>query len=232
MMRLFFLHGAGLNADVFNAQLAAFADARAITLPGRGATPRAAPTRIAEFADAVAAELRGCPPGEILLCGSSMGGAIALELALRNEPAVGAVALIGSGAKLRVAPSLFASLESDFAAGARSLAKNFFAEPTPELVDAAVATMLSVGQAQTLRDFQACDVFDVTERIDSLSVPLLAIVGQHDVLTPPKFSQWLADRVHGASARILPDAGHLAMIERPNETNTALRAFADSARND
>jgi 3-oxoadipate enol-lactonase len=90
-----------------------------------------------------------------------------------------------------------------------------------------VATMLKVGQAQTLRDFRACNAFDATERIASLRVPLLALTGERDVLTPPKFAQWFADRVPGAQARILPDAGHLAMIERPEETNAALRAFEE-----
>lgn len=231
-MTLVFIHGAGCTGGVFKAQLAAFPQARAIALPGHGNGCGDAPASIAEFADAVAFELRGHAPRSVVLCGSSMGGAIALELALRREPFVRAVALIGSGAKLRVAPAIFASLEADFAAGARSLAQHFYADPTPERVDAAVEDMLTVGQAQTLRDFHACDAFDATQGLDALSIPLVAIAGEQDILTPPKFSQWVADRVRGASARILPRAGHFAMIEQPAETNSALRAFVDRVGTD
>jgi 3-oxoadipate enol-lactonase len=232
MSRLFFIHGAGLAADVFDAQVSAFPGAYATTLPGHDPTRPGSPASIAEFADAVAEELRERPARETVLCGSSMGGAVALELALRREPSVCAVALIGSGAKLRVAPALFAALENNFEAAARSLATHFFTHPTQECVDRAVETLLRVGQAQTLRDFRACDAFDVTARVDALTLPLLAIVGEQDVLTPPKFSQWLADRVHGAATRILPLAGHLAMIERPDETNAVLRAFVDGIGSD
>jgi len=227
MIELFFIHGSGCDAGVFSPQLAAFPSAYATTLPGRGPTNSTRTETVAQFADAVAEELRTRRQRSVVLCGSSMGGAIALELALRKHPCIRALALIGSGAKLRVAPALLASLQSDFPGAARSLATRFFAGPTPERVEPAVDALLRVGQAQTLRDFRACDAFDVTERIGALSVPLLAIVGEQDVLTPPKFSQWLADRVGGAAARILPGAGHLAMIERPAETNAALRAFVD-----
>jgi pimeloyl-ACP methyl ester carboxylesterase len=46
-------------------------------------------------------------------------------------------------------------------------------------------------------------------------------------MTPPKFAQALADRVPGAKARIVGQAGHLAMAERPDEVNEALRAFVN-----
>ena len=230
MSKFFFIHGAGGTGAVFAAQMDAFPDSIATTLPGHG-TP-GAPASIAEFADAVDAELEQRGLSNVILCGSSMGGAIALELAIRCHPErsrgtgrVRAVVLIGSGAKLRVAPAVFENLERDFEAGTRWLAPMFFAQPTQLLVDEAVRLMLEVGQAQMLRDFRACNEFDATERLADLWVPLLALTGEHDVMTPPKFAQFLADRVPGAQARILPGAGHLAMVEEPVQTNEALRAF-------
>ncbi|MBV8149811.1 MAG: alpha/beta fold hydrolase [Candidatus Eremiobacteraeota bacterium] len=227
MIQLFFIHGAGCTADVFQSQLAEFRTAQATTLPGHGTGSPGSPETVKQFADAVAKELSGRPERSVVLCGSSMGGAIALELGLRKHRSIRALALIGSGAKLRVAPTVFTALEDDFQSATRLLATRFFADPTPERVAAAADAMQRVGQTQTLRDFRACDAFDVTERISALSVPLLAIAGEQDVLTPPKFSHWLTDRVRGAAARILPGAGHLAMVERPAETNAALRAFVD-----
>ena len=87
--------------------------------------------------------------------------------------------------------------------------------------------MLEVGATTTIADFRACDAFDATDRLAGLALPLLALTGEQDRMTPPKFAAFLADRVPGAEARILPGAGHLAMVERPDETNAALSAFVD-----
>lgn len=220
---LLFVHGAGCTGDVFAAQLAAFEGSHAITLPGHG-TP-GTPGSIEEFADVVNEFCAERGLERVVLAGSSMGGAVALELALRRDPLVHAVVLLGSGAKLRVAPPIFEALRSDFRAAARMLAGYFFAEPDERLIDDAVAEMLRVGQEQTIRDFRACDAFDVTDRLGEIGVPLLAITGERDVMMPPKHAALVADRVPGASARILPGAGHLAMVERPADTNEALRAF-------
>lgn len=225
-MRFVFLHGSGCTGDVFAEQLAAFGSAVAPTFPGH-ADGREGPADIGAFADFVSERLRREGIDDAIVCGNSMGGAVALELALRADAAVRAVVLIGSGVRLRVAPAIFERLEADFPAAAAELAKMFFARPSQDLVEPAIATMLRVGQGQTLRDFRACNAFDATERVANLRVPLLALTGERDVLTPPKFAQWFADRVPGAQARILPDAGHLAMIEQPEETNAALRAFEE-----
>jgi 3-oxoadipate enol-lactonase len=223
-----FIHGSGCTSSVFAAQTATFSNSYAIDLPGHGTPAAGGPVTIAAYADALERDLEARGIESAVLCGSSMGGAVALEAALRKNPRIGAVVLLGSGAKLRVAPALFESLESDFEAGVRALVPMFFAHPNAALVDAGVAQMLEVGQAQTVADFRACDAFDVTGRVEELGLPLLALTGEQDRLTPPKFAAFLADRVPGAEARILPEAGHLAMVERPDETNAALRAFVDS----
>lgn len=226
MTQLYFIHGSGCDATVFDRQTAAFEGSHATTLPGHGGAG-GGPQSIGEFAGAVSRDLAERGFERAILCGSSMGGAIALELGLRGDERVAAVVLLGSGARLRVAPAIFERMENDFPAAARSLAEMFFARPSPSLLDAATELMLHVGKEQTVADFRACDAFDATARLDALAVPLLAVTGERDVLTPPKFAQFLADRIPGASARILRDAGHLAMIEQPDATNDALRAFVE-----
>lgn len=225
-MTFLFIHGAGSDGSAFDRQIGAFPDSRAITLPGRDGVP-GAPETIAAFADAVECELSRFAGNGAIVCGSSMGGAIALEVALRSHAPLAGVVTIGSGSRLRVAAALFESLERNFENGSRELAKLLFADPKPALVEPCVAVMRRVGKAQTVRDFRACDAYDATERLAGLTVPLLAIAGSADVLTPPKYAHFLADRVPDGEARILDGAGHLAMIERPDETNAALRAFAD-----
>lgn len=222
-MTLLFIPGAGFTGDSFAEQLAAFPGSHAPDLPGHCSPGEA--QSIAEFADFIASYIDERSLREVILCGHSMGAAVALELALRRHPAAAGLVLIGGGARLRVAPAIFERMETDFEQGARFVAGFFFAEPSPERIDWAVGSMQRVGQAQTLRDFHACDAFDALDRLGEVALPLLAVTGEHDKMTPPKFAQAFADRVPGAQARILEGAGHFAMVERPAETNAAIAAF-------
>jgi 3-oxoadipate enol-lactonase len=224
-MTLVFVHGAGCTGAVFAAQTGVFPDATALTLPGH--TTPGEPASIEALADAVAHDLRAQDLDRVVVCGHSMGGAIALELALRKEPRLRAVVMLASGARLRVAPAVLDQLDADFEGASREIPRHFFAEPTSERMQAATAMMRAVGRDQTLRDFRACDAFNRIERLEEVDLPLLALTGEHDVLTPPKFAAALADRVPGASARIVPGAGHFAMVERPGDVNDALAAFVN-----
>ena len=221
--KLLFLHGAGCTSRVFDAQTRAFDGSIALELPGHGVP--GSPETVGEFADFVSTFCEERALRNVVLVGSSMGGAIALQLAIRGPEWIRGVALIGSGAKLRVSPQIFEAIESDFTAAGAMLASWFFAEPTPRLLADAIAGMQAVGAAQTSRDFRACNAFDVTPELSRIQVPLVSLTGERDVMVPPKFGALVADRVPGASARILPRAGHLAMVERPGDTNEALRTF-------
>lgn len=222
-MSILFIHGAGCTAEVFEQQLRAFADASAPNLPGHLCA--GSPASIEEFASAVDQDVIERGLREVVLCGHSMGGAVALELALRKPSWLRAVVAIGSGLRMRVAPSFLEGLEKDFEDTARTIAGYFFSDPTPERVEQAVDRMRAVGAEQTLRDFRACNAFDATASVNDLDVPLLALTGELDQLMPATFAQALADRVPGAESRIVPGAGHFVMAERPTETNRAIRAF-------
>ena len=56
-------------------------------------------------------------------------------------------------------------------------------------------------------------------------VPTLVLVGAEDVLTPPAESQAMAAAIPGARLEIVPRAGHLANLERPDAVNAAFAAF-------
>ncbi|MDQ2873029.1 MAG: alpha/beta hydrolase [Candidatus Eremiobacteraeota bacterium] len=227
-MTLLFIHGSGFTGEAFAAQVNAFPDAYAPNLPGHDAP--GAPEQVDEFAEFIEGYVRDHGLANPVLAGNSLGGAIALQCALRGRVPIGGIVLLGSGARLRVAPAILEGLERDFERTIAQLATLFFAEPSTERVDRAVERLRKTGQPQVARDFAACNAFDVLDRLDELSVPLLALTGEADVMTPPKFARALADRVAGAQARIVPRAGHLLMIERPDETNAAIRAFVDEIR--
>lgn len=223
MSTLLFIHGSGCNGDAFRNQTRFFSNSHAPNLPGH--EREGAPASVSEFADFIEDYIGEHDLTDVVLCGNSLGGAIALEIGLRNASAVRAIALLGSGARLRVSPVILSGLSDEFEQTAAKIAEHMFAEPTPERIASAAATILKVGRDQTLRDYLACDAFDVTPRLPELLVPLLALTGERDVMTPPKYARFLADRVPQGELRIVPGAGHLVMIERPAETNDAIAHF-------
>jgi pimeloyl-ACP methyl ester carboxylesterase len=218
-VKLVFVHGAGCTPAAFAAQLAAFPGSTAIDL--HALAPNAA--TVGDYARALGDLLRAIDE-PFALVGSSMGAATALEATIAGATAAAVVA-IGCAPRLRVAPPILASVEADFDAFAASMPTAFFGEPTPALVAEARRELHEVGPVRTLADFRACDAWDLGDRAAGLSVPMLVLTGERDVLTPVKFGQALVDRVPDARMRILERAGHLAMAERPAETNDAIRAF-------
>lgn len=223
MSELVFIHGSGFTSAAFAQQRTSFPKAHAPDLPGH--TVPGSCASVSQFADFIEGYVRERRLRGVVLCGNSLGGAIALECALRNLPDLAGIILLGSGSRLRVSPDILRALADDFEAGARTIAGYLYAEASPERLDAAVASMRAVGQQQTLLDYRACDAFNLTDRLPDIRLPLLAITGESDRMTPPKYALALANRVPGAEARIVPGAGHLVMLERPAESNELIEGF-------
>jgi pimeloyl-ACP methyl ester carboxylesterase len=68
--------------------------------------------------------------------------------------------------------------------------------------------------------------FDAKERLDEIGVPCLVIGGDHDRLTLPEASTYLAEHLPKAELHILEDCGHMAMMERHDDVNEMLKRFS------
>ena len=92
--------------------------------------------------------------------------------------------------------------------------------PHPDAVLQEIRDMrLRIGPAVLLSDFLCCDRFDVMTRLGEIKLPTLIMVGTEDVMTPPKYAQFLADRIAGAKLVIVPGATHSIATEKPEEVN-------------
>ena len=69
---------------------------------------------------------------------------------------------------------------------------------------------------------------DSRPTLAEVRVPTLVLVGAEDVLTPPAESEAMAAAIPGARLEVVPRAGHLANLERPDAVNAALAAFLAS----
>jgi len=65
------------------------------------------------------------------------------------------------------------------------------------------------------------------QRLDSLRIPLLLVVGEHDERVVLAGADYLAAHVPGAHKVVLSDTAHLANMDHPEQFQGALRAFLD-----
>jgi pimeloyl-ACP methyl ester carboxylesterase len=168
----------------------------------------------------------------VVLNGHSMGGAITLTLALQRPKWLHSVILTGTGARLRVSPLLLELLRSDYPAAVERIVKESFASTNEPLSYARKVRMngtrrqlLRTPQEVTLADYEACDRFDVMERVGEIKLPTLCIVGAQDKMTPVKYSEYLHGAIEGSQLEVIEGAGHMLPIERPEEYNSKVAAF-------
>ncbi len=221
------VHGAAGNAATFAPVLDRFLDrfgeASAIDLPGRGSSPGPALDRAERAAAWLLEELSRRRIARPLLVGHSYGGAVALSAALASSTDVAGVALVASGARLRVAPAIL-----ERAARLETLPLDFaFGPETPaEVIRAYAAAAEGTPPATALADWQACDHFDVIGSLERVTVPALVMYGEQDELTPPKHQLRLAEAL-GAEAIAFAGRGHMLPWEDPDAVAAAVRRFVE-----
>lgn len=223
------IHGAGGDHTLWDAQvdgLSAEFNVVAVDLPGHGASGGAALDSVSGYAQALADFLGDLAPPAPVVCGLSLGGAVALELLLAGGLPLAGGVLVGTGARLRVHASIFETLATDFDGFVKGLA-GVGASPStdPRRLAAVAAAARACGPRVTAGDFRACDRFDVMGRLPAIQCPVLVITAADDRLTPPKYGAYLAAHIAGARLVSIPEAGHLLPVERPEAFNGPVRDF-------
>ena len=106
---------------------------------------------------------------------------------------------------------------------------SFGSSVPPALVEF-VAEMISATPIDVLAEFYA--TLDEHEKVEALGalnrgVEVLVLAGDTDRIVRPAHSQEIVRFVPGAESVVIADAGHMVMLEHPDEVNAALRAFFD-----
>jgi pimeloyl-ACP methyl ester carboxylesterase len=224
-MKLIFLHGSGGCRESWHYQVRFFEDAEAIDLPGH---PEGEPcTSIDGYVEWLRGWIQERSYRDLVLAGHSLGGAIAFLYALKYPGDLKGIISVGSGARLRVHPIYLEELEKAIAKPALFLEfQNTGRELIqPELAEVLERRSIENGPAVTLSDLRACDEFDIMDRLSEITLPTLAVCGSDDVMTPPKYSQYLVEKMPEARAVVVPGGTHLVLAEKPEEVNRAIADF-------
>jgi len=231
-----FVHGSGGTHEVWKGQLGRLASHRpvvALDLSGHGESEDfdadAGWETLSAYTDDVLAVADETDAG--VLVGNSLGGAVALQLVIERDHDFDGLVLAGTGAKLPVLDDLRRWLDSDFERAIEFLhgEDRLFHDADSRYVQLSTEGMKTVGQRVTRRDFETCHVFDVRDDLGEVDVPTLALVGEHDHLTPPEYHESLAEEIPDGRYREVQGAAHLAMLEEPDGFNAAVLDFLDDA---
>ena len=213
---LILVHGAGGNLMHWPGELRRLPDHEvyALDLPGHGRSGGPGRTEIGTYVEVVREFAAALKLPAFVLGGHSMGGAIALEFALRYSGRLAGLILVGTGARLRVAPEILAGVQDDIEGTTALLAEWAHGEHVdPNLQRIYLRRLREVDPQVLAGDFLACDAFDRRADVAAITVPALILCGAADRMTPVKYSQFLAAEMPDARLIILPGAGHMAMLE-------------------
>ena len=224
-MKLVFLHGAGCSSLSFYYQLRHFRSAKAIDLPGH---PDGKPCDSVDgYVEWVRGFIRARRYKNVVLCGHSMGGAIAMSYALKYPEELQGLVLIGTGARLRVNPYY---LERCREPGDGNLPwleghLQYYSDVNAEVFPVIRQRALEVGPEVELNDLTACDNFDMMDRVGKIALPTHVICGSDDVMTPVKYSDFLTSSIEGASEAIIPGGSHFVHMEKYQKVNEEIEGF-------
>jgi pimeloyl-ACP methyl ester carboxylesterase len=203
----------------------------AVDLPGHGKSAGGAKESISENASFIIEFLDRMGIDQAVLGGHSMGSAITQWICLENPERVKGLILVGAGAKLSVNPQLIEDCNSEETfprAVARIIEWSFSQQSEPKLVRLASERLYQVSPDVLLADFIACNNFDLRNEVKNITQPTLIICGEADQMTPVRFSECLAGEIMGSRLEIIPQAGHMVMLEQANLVAGLFAEFFDS----
>ncbi len=222
---LVFIHSAGGSHQLWLYQLRGLpqVSSYALDLPGHGHSTGQGQDSIAAYTDWLVAFLDAAGLEQAVLVGHSMGGAIALDTALRYPERVAGLCLMATGARLRVAPAVLDGLRHDLPATVHLLAKWCYSpQASPEMIRLGEQQITATSPNVLYNDFSACNAFDVTGRLREIVAPTIVVCGTEDQMTLPKYAAYLCDNIPGAALHLIEGAGHMVMLEKPEEVTAIL----------
>ncbi len=231
---IIFIHGATGCGECWKFQKEGLSDViKVITvnLPGHFCAEASESPVIDTYVVAVEEVLKNLKLEKVVLVGHSMGGAVVLSYYLKHPEKVDALVLIGTGARLRVMPAIFTSIQSAYKEYVEYSGRLVFHKNTlktkKDLVEELKANMRQIAPHIAYCDYKICDEFDIMDHLGEISVPTLILVGDSDKLTPIKYSKYMKDHIENSELHIIENAGHMVMLEQGDQVNALIRNFLE-----
>jgi pimeloyl-ACP methyl ester carboxylesterase len=232
--RLLLLHAAGSNGHSWHYQydqLERTHSPLALDLPGHGRSSgvEGLPS-VQDYTDFAAKFLDALKIDSTVVIGRSMGGAIALDFAIRYPSRVQGLVLIATGAKFTIPQELVDTWRAVTMGKIGQPFDNRGYSPKtianrPEIIREGWGEQIRTDPRVRWGDIVACTKLDLRDRLPRISQPTLIIAAADDEVTPPALGRELQAGISGARLEIIPDAGHNVTTEQPGAVNSAIEQF-------
>ena len=240
---LLLLHGLGGSGADWDGVAPALCDRYRVVTPdlrGSGGSQNLArphgPFSIAELAADTAALLEHLGGGPAHVCGWSMGGMVALQLAVDNPDRVASLTIVNSGPDWTPKTALqglalhlrgVVTALVGPAAMARVLARKLFPHPGQAALRRAYLARMAENDRRTYAALLAAIVgWSVADRLPSLSMPTLAVASDGDYTPLASRAAW-ARRMPDARLVVVRDSRHALPLEAPERLVALLANFVD-----
>ncbi|WP_323743561.1 alpha/beta fold hydrolase [Agreia pratensis] len=207
-------------------------------LPGHGNSPPAGDGfTVGEIALGVLDAVAALGETHFRYAGVSLGGAVGLEALLAAPGRVDAAAIICSGAKIGSTDGWVDRAAVARAQGTASLvassAERWFAPGSiarqPDAAGRLLHSLRDADDESYARCAEALANYDVRSLLSNITVPVLAMWGEHDSVTPRSNAEEIAEGVADGRAVVVADAGHLAPAEQPAAVASLITDFFEGA---
>ena len=229
-MKLVFIHGAGSSSLSSYYQLRHFRNSKALDLPGH---PNGKPC---VSIDGYLEWVRGCITArrykDVILCGHSMGGAIAIQHALKYPDEIRGLILIGTGAKLRVHPDYLEQCRNPGTNNSEWLQhqESYFTGVESDIHRVLMQRAQEIGPQVELNDLLACDSFDAMSKVETIGLPTLILCGDQDEMPPIKYADYLSEKIHDSQKYVIDGAQHFAQLQNYRQVNARIEEFVNSIK--
>jgi len=225
-----FVHGTGQDHSIWVLPTRYFArhdrNAIAVDLPGHGRSGGNPLETIEAIADWLIEVLDAVGLDRAAIVGHSLGSLAAIAAAARHPDRVRAIALVGSTLPMPVSEVLLEAAKNNrheaidmLTIWGYSKSAQLGGSPTPGLwmLGSGLRLMERAGPDVIYTDLKACNEYvDGGAQAAAVQCPALLILGERDMLTPPRTAKHLAETLPGAETVILEGCGHAMLAERPD----------------
>jgi pimeloyl-ACP methyl ester carboxylesterase len=236
---LVFVHGAAEDGRVWRPQLAALADEFSVVAwdePGAGRSSDVpADFSLADYASCLAAVIEALDLGPAHVAGLSWGSTVVQEL-YRHRPAlVATLILIGAyagwkgslpadevAARVEGARQMLAAPAEEFDPTLPGL---FAGEPPAEFVPLLEEIAADVRPESLKTQLFLMAEADQRDLLPQVAVPTLLIWGEFDARSPLSVARQFEATIPDSELVVIPGAGHVSQLERPEQLNVAVRKF-------
>jgi pimeloyl-ACP methyl ester carboxylesterase len=235
---LILVHGAGGASTYWFNQLSGLSSKLrviAIDLPGHGKSERLKGNSTIElYAEHVADFANQLKLTKAVILGHSMGGLIVQQIALKHPTMLERLIIVDSSAKFAIQHDYANSMRGGADFNPIEFASLFFSPKTLRKTNI-VSLLQQMTQGMTANfdpdvladDFELTGKVDLRSRLKDIAIPTLIVHGADDIV-PLSSARYLHENIKGSLLEIIPDAGHLVMIEKPSEFNEIILRFVET----